>query len=179
MHSDAVDDFDDEGDCSEGNQIVKSDANVITFLRFCSKCFACGVDEKSGCFSDFKTYCEPEKNHFISFRGNRFNIIFLMGQIAYFHKNQIENFLENVHGANNFVQKTTLKLCKQPVILAECKAIGLLSKIVTGPLWRIIEQNNHVLDMNSYYESLLDYFRECSEDAAILLAENIILLMLN
>jgi hypothetical protein len=92
--------------------LSKFDGQVLTLLRFCAKSFARGVDEKSGCFSDFSSYCRDknEKNNFISFRGNRFNIIFLMGEIVYYHKNHVIDFLKNVHGANNFLQKATLAL---------------------------------------------------------------------
>lgn len=161
-------DFDSlECDDSDDIAISKFDGNIMTFLRFCAKCFVRGGDEKSGCYTDFSTYCSSKsnKNFFISFRGNRFNVIFLMAGFAFYHKNDILDFFQNFHGANNFVQKVTLQLCKSSVVLAECKVLGLISKLITGPLWRIIEQNRHVLDMNFYYVSLLNFFKEQSENA--------------
>ena len=136
--------------------LSKFDGQVLTLLRFCAKRFARGVDEKSGCLSDFSSYCidKNEKNNCISLRGNRFNIIFLMGEIVYYHKNHVIDFLKNLHGANNFLQKATLALSLSNVVIAQCKVLGLVSKLITGPLWRLIEQNKHVLDMNAHYETL-------------------------
>lgn len=158
-------DFEENDDVN----ISKLDGHVITFLRFCAKCFGKGVDERNGCYADFCTYCrdKKERNSFISFRGNRFNVIFLMAEFAFFHKNHVLDFLDNVHGATNFVQKATLQLCKSNVVIAECKVLGLISKLITAPLWRVIERNKHVLDMNNYYELLLDFLKEQGQCAFV------------
>ena len=88
-----------------------------------------------------------------------------MAEFAFFHKDHVLDFLSNVHGATNFVQKATLQLCKSNVVIAECKVLGLISKLITAPLWRIIERNNHVLDMNNYYEVLLNFSKEQEQSA--------------
>ncbi|CAC5358011.1 unnamed protein product [Mytilus coruscus] len=148
-------------------QIYAFDAKTISFLRFCGKCFGRGVDEKSGCYSAFKTYCQRENENvmFVDFRGNRFNIIFLMGQIAFYQHERIKAFFEIVHGANNKLHKLTLQLVKKQYILACCKVLGLISKLITAPLWRLIESNMHVLDMNTNYLSLLTYLDRMSKDS--------------
>ncbi|CAG2201790.1 unnamed protein product [Mytilus edulis] len=110
-------------------QIYAFDAKTISFLRFCGKCFGRGVDEKSGCYSAFKTYCQRENENvmFVDFRGNRFNIILLIEQ-------RIKAFFEIVHGENNQLHKLTLQLVKNQHILACCKVLGLISKLITAPL---------------------------------------------
>lgn len=147
-------------------QIYSSDSKTISFLRFCGKCFGRGVDEKSGCYSAFRTHCENEneKVMFVDFRGNRFNIIFLMGQIAFYHHKRIRTFFENVHGTNNKLHKLTLQLVKTPYIIACCKVLSLISKLITAPLWRLIENNKHVLDLNENYHALLQYLERMSKD---------------
>lgn len=42
---------------------------------------------------------------------------------------------------------------------------GLISKLITSPLWRLIEKNMHVLDMNSNYHQLLIYLERMSANA--------------
>ena len=42
-------------------------------------------------------------------------------------KDHVLDFLNNVHGATNFVQKATLQVCKSNVL-------GLISILVTAPL---------------------------------------------
>jgi len=42
-----------------------------------------------------------------------------MGEIAYYHKNNVIDFLKNVHGANNFLQKATLTLPLSNVVITQ------------------------------------------------------------
>lgn len=54
-----------------------------------------------------------------------------------------------------------------PEFLAGCKALGLVNKIVTGPLWRVIESKDaSILDMNIHYRRLLECFEKWSKDAS-------------
>lgn len=93
-------------DDDPGVQIYASESKTISFLRFCSKCFGRGVDEKSACYSSVRTSCQSENEPvmFVDFRGNRFNIIFLMGQIAFYHHERIKKFFTLVHAlTTNFI----------------------------------------------------------------------------
>lgn len=170
--------FDKMHDTSEGLDITdedqddsctikSSEAMVLTLLRFCAKCFSCGGDEKSGAHADFKAYCNSiqEKVMFIPFRGNRFNIIFLISQFVYYHKENILKFLQEIHGANNFIQKIILSYIKKPLLLAACKVLGLISKLITAPFWRLIERNIHIFDLNTYFQTLSSYLLRQSQDA--------------
>ena len=38
---------------------------------------------------------------------------------------------------------------------------GLISKHITGPLWRILESNLHILDLPQYYQRLLTFVSNC------------------
>lgn len=68
-----------------------------------------------------------------------------MGEIAFYHRNHVVDFLQNVHGANNSLQKATLSVCRSNLVMTECKVPGSTSKIITGPLWRLIEKpDRHV-----------------------------------
>lgn len=58
------------------------------------------------------------------------------------------------------MQKATLQLCKSNVVIAECRILGLISELITAPLCRVIERNKHVLNMNNYYDVLLDFLKE-------------------
>jgi hypothetical protein len=35
------------------------------------------------------------------------------------------------------------------VYLAGCRALGIIDKLMTGPLWKQIENAKHILDLNS------------------------------
>lgn len=163
--SNIVDDSetDQESEC----YFSTSEAKTITLMRCCSKCFSCGGDEKCGTYAEFKVYCSSrdEKVLFIPFRGNRFNIIFFIAEVVYYHRERISTFLNNVHGITNNLHKIIAHLIQNPIYLAACKVLGLISKLITAPFWRIIEKNLNILDLNTYFESLTIYLERQSKDA--------------
>ena len=77
----------------EGFEIPKSDGEsmVVRCVRTVCKALARGADEKSGRHKDWKTHCaqieHPEYTSMIqTFKGNRFNIIFLLGANVFYQK---------------------------------------------------------------------------------------------
>ena len=48
--------------------------------------------------------------------------------------------------------------------------MGLLSKLVTSPCWRVVEKSDHILDMNTCYSKFYDFLKECSKYASNLLS---------
>ena len=96
------------------------------------------------------------KNPLIHFRGNRFNIIFA----NYSLHNHITDFLKNVWGTPNHLLKAVLEDATNDNYIAGCKALGLIDKLITGPLWRILESDIHILDIPEYYTKLRIFFKE-------------------
>ena len=56
-----------------------------------------------------------------------------------------------------------------PSFISGCRALGLINKFVTGPLWRLMESGIHVLDMNAHYQRICDLFSDFSFDASSVL----------
>ena len=80
-----------------------------------------------------------KKVHLAHFRGNRFNIIFLNeAQVFYLHKHMIE-FLTRVWGSQNKLLKSVLDDANNDLYISGCRALGLIDKFITGPLWKILE----------------------------------------
>lgn len=73
--------------------------------------------------------------------------------------------MEKVQRAYNRLQKLTLSLVRKPYENMCSKVLGILAKIVTGSLLKLIESNKHVLDLNEDYHTLLLYFNKMSKDA--------------
>ena len=54
--------------------------------------------------------------------------------------------------------------------LASCRALGLINKVVTGPLWHLLESSDiSITEMNDYYQVLVSHMEEWSVDASKLL----------
>ncbi|XP_033730479.1 uncharacterized protein LOC117319875 [Pecten maximus] len=148
----------------------KSESGTLRLLRTCSKAFAMGEDEKNGVFLPWKTYLGSKgekKNHILRFKHNRFNMVFLIGQAVYYHSQDIQEFLGNVHGTSNDLLKAVLLDAKETLFLAGAKVLGLVSKFITAPLWRLIEAPGHILDMNMHFETLVDFLEKTSTDTVL------------
>ena len=51
------------------------------------------------------------------------------------------------------------------MFLAACRALGLLGKLVTGPLWRLLKSKETlILDMNDLFQELCESFKEWAAD---------------
>ena len=117
--------------------------------------------EKSGRISDFYTFlCEEvgfSNVPFIPFKGNRFNVLFCNGGILYFLYNHLKHFFESVKDENKLLKAVHSDL-QIKSYLCGCRALGLINKFVTGPLWRLLESGIHILDMNKQYQKMSSLF---------------------
>ena len=56
-----------------------------------------------------------------------------------------------------------------PVFLAGCRAFGIIDKIFTGTLCRIIENTSHILDLNDVWLDFKENVEKYSSDSSELL----------
>ncbi|XP_060570464.1 uncharacterized protein LOC132728810 [Ruditapes philippinarum] len=133
------------------------------------KSFARRGDEKNGCYGNFKTYINSflKENNMQSvplqpLRGNRFNILFTNAGHVYFLQNEMKDFLLKTPKSNALLSSVLFDL-KEPFFLAGCKALGLISKIITTPLWHVIESKEITMSqMNKRYLTLKTFLQDCS-----------------
>lgn len=91
-------------------------------------------------------------------------MIFMVGGAVFFHEAGIRHFLDNVYGPSNDLLKAVTLDIKEDLYLAGAKALGLISKFVKSPLWRLIEAPGHNLDMNLHFKTLVDFMDEAIDD---------------
>ena len=85
-------------------------------------------------------------------KGNRFNILFFNA------------FLEKTNSMNGLL-KSVLKDLHTPFFIAGYKALGLVSKAITTPLWRVIESKDSSISMmNERYLTLLNFLDNACQD---------------
>ena len=147
----------------EDTQMSDSESGTIRLMRTVCKAFERRGNEKSGYPLQFNTYLNKhgiEHNPLIHFHGNRFSVIFA-------------NFLTNVWGTPNRLLKSVLEDVSNEVHVAGCKALGLISKHITGPLWRILESNLHILDLPQYYQRLLTFVSNCKIPSGFMTGEEV------
>ena len=91
--------------------------------------------------------------------------MFYNGGVTYFLRDHCKRFFENIKDDNK-LSKAVYHDLQIPSFLSGCRALGLINKFVTGPLWRLFESGIHILDMNKHYQKMCDLFLELSVDSS-------------
>jgi hypothetical protein len=171
--------FDNESPIYDKSFKNSTEPGTCRLVRVASKAFGegSGGDEKSGCQGPFRTYI----NDFLhenglksvplkSFRGSRFNILFSNAASVYFLHEHMLSYLQNV-GAENRLLKSVLFDLNVLEYVAGLKALGLISKLITSPLWCILEDRTvSMADMNAKYLELVTFLQDVSDNTESFMA---------
>ena len=147
-----------------------SEAGVVGLIQRVCKVVARGADEKCGQHGQFKRFISEKLSSFDMksvpferYNHSRFNNIYHNASVTYFFHQDLLEFLGSISG--NRLTKHALHDLGVEFYVGEVKALGLLSKQITTPLWNVLEDKNiHVLDMNKHYLNLLNALREATQD---------------
>ena len=148
---------------SSVNAHLDSSCGTERLVRTACKAFHHRGSQQAGSSLLFRTYLKKEgiaKIPLAQFVGNRFNILFYDAAGVYYLRNHMQHFIESVHGveANRLLQAVLSDL-KSQLYVSGCRALGLIDKLVTGPLWRKIQDSStSVLDMGPVYCELVEKF---------------------
>ena len=142
----------------------KSEPGATRLIRTTCKAVAEGGDEKSGCHGSFLDFMRPSlrENGFNRlpiepFRGNRFNILFQNASSVFYLSSHLQDYLDE-GGATNRLLKAVQFDLKITHYLAGCKALGLVSFLITQPLWATIENTEiHIMDIGQHYKEVIDF----------------------
>jgi len=163
----------------------KSDEpGVCRLVRTATKCFGTGSggDEKRRCQGQFRVFA----GNFLSekkltsvplkaFKGSRFNVLFSNAASIFVLHEQMISFLESV-GCSNKLQKAVLHDLKVTKFIAGTKALALVSKFITCPLWCVLEDKHVSLsDMNEKYLALVKFLQNASANVEQFMTGNLVL----
>ena len=152
--------------CKEG----LSSSGTQRLVRTACKAFHHRGSQQCGSSTLFRTYLRKQGIHKIplaQFAGNRFNVLFYDAAGVYYLRSHIINFIETVHGGQaNRLLHSVLGDLKEPTYLSGCRALGLIDKLVSGPLWRKLQESDtSVLKMGNLYCDMKAKFDSWSCDA--------------
>ena len=136
----------------------------------------CKAIQERGCertgkpveYQDFMTAEGRGKVPLAPFKGNRFNILFHNAAGIYFMLEDLKMFMADHKTDNKLFTAVNADLNVLP-FQAGIRALGLISKLVTGPLWRALEKEKHNLGMVAKYQELMQCFQLWSQDATPIL----------
>ncbi|KAI8515682.1 hypothetical protein Bbelb_064950 [Branchiostoma belcheri] len=147
--------------------LSQGESGAHRLVRVCKAFSHTGACEKSGHPKEFEAFlqpCVPAKvNKLISFRGERFNVLFKNGGATYHHKDDLLAYLDTCEAPNRLLQAVRADL-RVPVYVAGCCALGIINKIVTAPLWRLVESESSILDMCQHFHQLHISFKSFIKD---------------
>ena len=125
--------------------------------------------EKSGKIACFATYLKDEFGitsiPLFPFLGNRFNILFVNAAGIYFLYDQLLDSFRRIERNNKLLDAVYWDLEILSFKIG-CRALGLIEKLITGPLWKIMPSETQILRMSSHYENLLEFLESSSEDCS-------------
>lgn len=150
-----------------------SESGTIRLVRTVCKAVEKHGSEQVGCSFPFSEYLKTqgiEKVPLSSFKGNRFDIVFHNAAGVYFLNEHVKVFLESMYGTGNRLLQAVLADVKVKEYVAVTRALGLINKMITVPLWRVTEDKSlGILDMDAKYTSMRDTLKIWSEGASVLL----------
>ena len=159
--------------------VNKSESGIVRLIRTTCKAMCRHANEQTGVYQPFTSFLKSNgiaRNPLAPFRGNRFNILFYDAGVVYHLASLIKKFLTEVWQTPNKLLRAVLADIMIPEFLAGCKALGLINKVITGPLWRVIEcKDISILDMNKRYLRLLNCLESWSKDASDVVAGEAVL----
>ena len=128
--------------------------------------------EKSGRMFSFITHMKElgvNQIPLYPFLGNRFNILFLNGAGVFSLYSFLLDFFIKVETENKLLGAVSNDL-KVNAYKAGCKALGLIDKLVTGPLWRAMIEEKTALNMTTKYQHMLSCFEKWANDPSLFLS---------
>ena len=149
-----------------------SESRVVRLIRTTTSAVEKHGNEQAGAYAGFQAYISQLglPSHLADFRGNRNYVVFYNGVGIYLLHEALLHFLSNVHGETNLLLKAVRADLSVPDLVAGARALGLLCKLATAPLWRVLEDRSQtIFDMSVHYTELHGKLVEWATDASPLL----------
>ena len=145
-----------------GSKMGRVECGSVRLIRTVCKAVQDRGCERSGKPVDFRQYLKVvhdiQKVPLAPFKGNRFNIVFHNGAGVYFLHEQLKEFLDGVKD-DNMLMKAVHADINVNQYVASARALGLINKLVTTPLWSVLEQKGHVHGLKERFERMYECFK--------------------
>ena len=149
---------------------TSGESGIFRLIRTSCGAFQKRGNQQAGMSEDFNSYLSEIGSflHLIPLKGNRFNVAFYNGAAVYFHTHHITEFIDNQHKPNRLLLAVSEDM-QNKIYLAGIRALGIISRLITGPYFRIVGETDHILEMNLHLMQLQLSLRHFSKDASPLL----------
>ena len=146
------------------------ESKTHTTLRKVSDLFH---DDGKGCFhlltaflKDGDEETHQKKTHLYQrFVGNRLNVYFLLAATLFYYQEKISDFFTHVQQPTNDLQRIVHETIRSGVCTVPLRALGIISKLITGPWMRHVLMAPNILDVNQFYQNVQAQLRRWSHNA--------------
>ena len=144
----------------------RGESNIYAFIKAVCNLF---FKDGGGCPGDVQIYLKSHGFHHIPvqpFSGSRFNVLFHNGGGVFSCLDTVKRYLAETISTKNRLHTTILSQIADNHILSGCRALGLINKLLTGPLWRaLVREDVNILDMSSVYSQSLGSLERWAKDS--------------
>ena len=145
----------------------------VRLVRTACKALEAHCSEQSGNYVQFCQHLQAQGIGTVPlarFVGNQFNILFFNAGGVYYLRQHIVEFYDKVFGTPNRLHAAVQADIAEASNAAACRALGIIGKMVTGPLWRkLASKTTHISDMDGVYTALCTKFDLWRDDCQDLL----------
>ena len=154
-----------------------TESGAVRLVRTACKALERHGSEQSGFPEEFAAFLRQRGVSQVpldTFRGNRFNILFHNAAGLYSVRDHALSFLTTVFDRPNMLLQAVTADLKEPLFLAGVRALGLIDKHLSAPLWKLLENKGvSILDMNSKYAHLYSFLSSQDNAAGFLTGETV------
>ena len=147
--------------------MLSSESGTIQLIRTAFKAIQKQCSEQAGCHIMLRAYvCTQGVSSFPIAK----YIVFYNAGGVYFPGHHL---LKNVCHTCIKLLKAVHRDLKHPLYLTDCRALGIVSKCITAPLWKILESPLPMSKHGNKYRRMYRCFLKWSHDASTLLTEGL------
>ena len=145
----------------------KSESGACRLVRMAAKALTTHGSEKAGVASYWNSFLEEkgETNKIATFRSNRFNILFYDAAALFYHKSHLQDFLNQWISPNELLKSIEYDI-NEKIYIAEVRALGIIDKLITAPMWCLFESEGGILSINPYLKTALEKLQSWGNDAS-------------
>ncbi|EGT38854.1 hypothetical protein CAEBREN_32579, partial [Caenorhabditis brenneri] len=138
--------------------------SVFVLIKSVSQLFGQRGSGLHGILQIWTAWCtryHVNRYSFPAFVGNRFNILFVIASRIFFHRHHLLEFIKECEESKPALRNIK-DLLENEMVTEHLHVLGLCDQLITGPLWRLSEGCDHILNTCSYSLQLQKWLETCS-----------------
>ena len=150
--------------------LMTKESGASRLVRTAAKAVHPHGSDEAGIASEFISFLKGRGRDLkiVTYRGNRFNILFYDAGALYYHWDDLLELLNDWPNPNRLLLAVKEDMTND-VQKAGARALGIIDKLITGPFRRLIEKKGSILDLTPFLTQMKTKLEVWGIDASPLL----------